>query len=407
MAQRYATEHLSPTDLAGAGNAAADVVRGHVGPYIRHSAGGPARSRHGFTAANLLDAFDLADRATAREQVSAEAVVWWALRNDPANEVRERFAFDPDDPEENAWLRTEAIRGIIGSRRTDFELWDRFGFAITSRIGNRVLATTISADEHSTTPPASGGLSDAQRAGRWSAYEELMHEFFHLVEHPAHIRARANSDMGSALNEGVTDILTEDTFNATVGAVRRNASVIAQVEGTPPPPGTVVPESLLRPRYGIAYPSEVDDVRNAMGTVSLDGFRAAYLTGHVEYEGLEASGTTRTPVAAGTGQGLDVPPRVATLAALSHMCGVTEARIRAANPTVTSWTTLPRRLNVPGWREHIVVGTPAGMLESLADIAAQHDVAVADLNANNTHHAAWPALTVGMRVLIPPRGFRP
>ncbi|MGF1521667.1 MAG: hypothetical protein ACFBSF_05030 [Leptolyngbyaceae cyanobacterium] len=406
MARQYTTQRVSPTDLQGAGNAAADVVRRHVGGYIQNSVGGPARARHGFTAgANLLDAYDPADRATAGEPISAEAVIWWALANSPTASVRRAFAFNPDQEED--WLETVAIPAIVGSRRADFELWDRFGFAMVGRLGNRTLATTMPPDGFSQTAPGSGGLAPAQRAARWASFAELMHEFFHLVEHPAHIEARLNSDLGSALNEGVTDILTEDTYNSMIASVRRDAAIIGRVEGAPPPSGTVVPARFLPARYQIAYPDEVADVRSALGTVSLDGFKAAYLMGHVEYEGLEPSGNERTPVAAGTGQGLDIPSSVTTLTALARGSGNTEAAIRAANPGITAWTPLPRRLNVPGWREHIVVATPRGRVESLPQIARQHDVTVADLNAHNRHHAGWPTLTAGMKVLIPPRGFRP
>ncbi len=408
MARSYTTDRVSPADLEGAGNAAAGVVRSHVGSYIRNSVGGVARSRHGFRAgANLLDAYDPADRATAGEPISAEAVVWWALMNSPTAAVRSRFAFDPSDTEEEDWLENDAIPGIIGSRRSDFELWDRFGFAMVGRLGNRTLATTMPPTGASTTAPQGGGLSPAQRGARWSAFAELMHEYFHLVEHPSHERARNNSDIGSALNEGVTDILTEDTYNNTVNNVRRDATIIGQVEGSPPGPGTVIPTSLLPANYQIAYPDEVADVRSALGSVNLDGFKAAYLMGHVEYVGLTPGGSTRPSVAEGTGQGLDIPSGVTNLADLSRASGQSEANIRGANPQVNSWTPLPRRLNVPGWREHIVVASPRGTAETIGQIARQHDVSVADLHFHNNHLSGWPNLTAGMKVLIPPRGFRP
>jgi hypothetical protein len=108
-----------------------------------------------------------------------------------------------------------------------------------------------------------------------------------------------------------------------------------------------------------------------------------------------------------TGQGIDIPTSVTTLADLARSSGNTKMEIWSANLGVTSWASLPRRLNVPGWREHIVVATPAGTTESLTQIARQRDVSVADLNAHNRHHPGWPTLTAGIMVLIPPRGFRP
>ena len=408
MAAQYAAHHVPPSDLQGAGNAAADVVRSHVGGYIRNSVGGPTRIRHGFTAGtNLLDAYDTTDRQTAGERVSAEAVVWWAVRNTPAANTRSTFAFNPDNRSENNWLANTAVARIIGTRRADFELWDRFGFAMVGRIGNTTLATTMPDTSLSTTAPSGGGLSPAHRALRWSAFAELMHEFFHLVEHPSHVHARENSSMNSALHEGVTDILTEDTYNSKVSSVRSDAALITRVEGAAPAAGITIPTSVLPARYQIAYPTEVADVRAALGSMSLDSFKAAYLAGHVEYEGLEPSGADRTPVAMGTGQGVDIPPSVTTLAALATASGNSQMRIWLANYWVTSWAPLPRRLNVPGWREHVVVATPGGTTETLAQIAAQRGVSVADLNFHNRFQSGWPTLTAGMKVLIPPAGFRP
>ena len=233
-----------------------------------------------------------------------------------------------------------------------------------------------------------------------------MHEFFHLVEHPVHEAARRASPLDSALNEGVTDLLTQDTYNATVGRVRRDPAVIAAVEGRAPASGAAVPERYLPRRYTIAYPAEVADVRGALGSVNLDGFKAAYLTGHVEYLGLLPSGAERTPVAAGTGRGIDLSSAaVHSLADLVRRTRVPRRAITAANPGVR-WSPMPARANVPGWREHLVVAS-AGLSETRDQIAAQHDVSVADLNANNTHLPGWPLLPAGRRVLVPPPGFRP
>ncbi len=409
--RRYARGATPTTDLAPAGNAAADVVRGHVGGYIRNSVGGAARIRHGFVAgANLLDAYDPSDRATAGEPISAEAVVEWALRNSPAAAVRSRFAFNPDDSDESRWLRDTGIAAIIGGRRTEFELWDQFGFAMVGSVagpmGDRVLATTVPPAGLSGRRPPAGGLSPAQRGARWFAFQELMHEFFHLVEHPVHETARQASSLDSALNEGVTDILTEDAYNSTVARVRRDPAVITAVEGRAPARGAAVPERYLPRRYPIAYPDEVADVRGALGSVNLDGFKAAYLTGHVEYVGLLPGGADRPPVAAGTGQGIDLhSAAVFTLAQLSRRTGVAKRLITGANPGVR-WSPLPARANVPGWREHVVVSS-SGLSETRDQIAAQHDVSVADLNANNGHLPGWPLLPAGRRVLIPPPGFRP
>jgi hypothetical protein len=408
--RRYRSDRVAPADLEGAGNAAADVVRRHAGRYIRHSVGGAARSRHAFRArgagANLLDAYDADDRRASGEPISAEAVVWWALFNSPTAAVRARFAFDPGEDEAGDWLENDAIPGIVGSRRADFELWDRYGFAMVGSVGRRTLATTIPEAGLATTTSA-GGLSVAERSLRWSAFAELMHEFFHLVEHPTYERARDRSTIGSALNEGVTDMLTEHTYNANVARVRSDASTIAQVEGRPPPAGASVPRTVLPERYAIAYPDEVAMVRAALGSVSMDGLKSAYLMGHVEYVGLTAAGATRPSVATGTGRGLDVPAGVRTLADLARASGRSEAEIRSANPQVTSWGTLPRRLNVPGWREHIVVAAPSGTVESPRQIAAQHQVSEEDLEIHNNHNPSWPNLTAGMRVLVPPAGFRP
>jgi hypothetical protein len=255
------------------------------------------------------------------------------------------------------------------------------------------------------TKAVGGKLSPAERAFRWTSFETLIHEYIHTVEHPAHERARRASPFDSALNEGVTDLLTEEVYNAVAGSVRNDQALIDKVERGGPAPKPV-PVSVLAKSYAIAYPDEVADVRAALSGVSMDGLKASYLMGHVEYVGLEASGADRTPVATGTGQGLDLPAAVTSIAQLVTQSGVAEAAIKAANPQVKSWAPLPRRLNVPGWREHIVVADPtSGTVETLAQIAAQRDVTEADLKRHNGHQPAWPTLGAGTKLLIPPKGL--
>ncbi len=416
---RYNAHHVQTLDLEGAGRAAVEVAQRHLGPYIRNAAGAATR-RHEFRgyatgadpaargSANLLDAYDPDDRRSAGVPISAAAVVWWAVLNDPASAVRGTYNFSaPSGSQEETWLDQVAVPAIARDRRADLELWDRFGFALAP--GSRVLATTLP-DSGRSTRPGAGGLSPAQRSIRWSAFAELIHEYIHTVEHPVHAQARGLSSIGSALNEGVTDILTENVYNNTVATVRTDPTLIEMVEGTPPTGGASVPRTYLPNQYQIAYQTEVADVRAALGSASLDSFKAAYLMGHVEYVGLEPSGADRAPVAEGTGRGLDLPASVTTMAQLASTTGVGQRAIRRANRQVTNWATLPRRLNVPGWREHVTVAFRRGgrdVIETPAQIAAQHGLTVEDLNRNNRHIAAWPTLSAGMKVLIPPRGFTP
>jgi hypothetical protein len=155
--------------------------------------------------------------------------------------------------------------------------------------------------------------------------------------------------------------------------------------------------------YNAGYQQDVNLVLGILPHVGESGLRAAFFQGHVEVLGLLPDGSFAPPVAAGTGGGIQVPAGVTTVAQAVTRFGVTEAALRAANPGLPP-VNLPPRINVPGWREHVVVSSREGATETVEtkdQIATQNGLVPADLDAANPG-MAWGALAAGSIVLIPP-----
>lgn len=131
--------------------------------------------------------------------------------------------------------------------------------------------------------------------------------------------------------------------------------------------------------------------------------RAAFFQGHLELIGLAPDGTMVTAATIAERDTIAVPAGIATIAALAAAAGLSEAEVRAANPSIT--TSLPPRVALPGCREHRVVEvspTSGGhATEGRREIAAQNGVSEADLVRANPGITSWAGLTAGQRILIP------
>lgn len=416
--RRYATRRVPMTTFVGPGEAAKRVVDAQFGSYGAAAAlsGPQARNRaaFAFSAAgpgrNLLDAYSRADRALVNMAVSAEAVLWWMVQRDRAADLQNAVNFVPRrGSDEEAWLASAVITPLAtGPRRADLELYDQFGFAITSETAtgeSRIVLPSTLPEGLSTDAPATGGPSPAERAARWEGWKTLVHEYIHTLEHPTY--SRAKDEASGVLTEGVTEYLTKQVLDTALPTVAGDAALRASVEGEPglDPPGPDILATTYP--YNSGYAQDVSVILRILPHVGDAGLKAAYFQGHVEYLGLTPTGGLLTPVAAGTGGGITVPAGVSSLAALATRTGVSEEDLRAANPDLpVSGTPLPSRVNVPGWREHIVVEavdlinattTP----ETKAQIAAQNGLVESDLDPANPG-VNWTGLSAGDRILIPP-----
>jgi hypothetical protein len=207
----------------------------------------------------------------------------------------------------------------------------------------------------------------------------------------------------------MTEYFTKQVLDRGIPQAQADEALRRQVEGLaasdPAPPLT---PDVMAPTYdyNATYRPHVDRILQIRPTVREEGLRAAFFQGHVEYLGITTAGQPGAPVAAGTGGGITIPGSVTSLADLSALTAVAEADIRAANPSVTSWSSMPARAIVPDWREHRVVEAGDGITrtaETPEQIATQHGISATELErVNQPLIGRWPNLRGGDRVLVPP-----
>jgi len=401
---------LSMTELEGAGRAAKSVADARYGDWLTAAALTPTQRavQHNFEFRGsdpnqtLFDAYDPAQRAAVNLDIDAEDLASWIANTDDAA-VAEQAShnFNPDrGGEEETFFWDEVVTPFATAHQTDLETYDTFGFALT---GDGVVVTPSSV-EAGLSDTASGGVpSPAERAAKWSAWKILVHEYFHVVTHPAFRRAAGSN---RNLKEGFTEMFTKETLQAELPRARSNTALRTEIEGGDygKPPASVV--GGYSPGSYADYLSHAEAVRDSAigGVGGQNAVEAAYFQGHVEFLGLNPDGT---PASARSGPAHEaaVPAGLTTLAELATASGLSESEILAANSGMAAGDPLPARIILPGAREHTVVESrgpadPSGEIESRAQIAAQNGVTEAALTQANPR-VDWTALTTGQRILIP------
>jgi hypothetical protein len=415
-AASYSARRIPTARFEGPGEAAKVVTDQVVGAYTASAALTPtqaaARHAHRFSASgsgrNLLDAYDPQDRRLTGSAVSAESVLWWMVDQGNAPSIKEAQNFTPSDwNAQEKWLYHQVINPVARSRGADLRLFDRFGFALAPGRG-RVLIGAM-ADAQGGNPGNAAPTPLEERIALWDGWQTLVHEYIHTLEHPTHLSARGASPASTVLNEGMTEYFTKQVLDRGIPQAQADEALRRQVEGLaasdPAPPLT--PDVMAATyNYNATYRPHVNRILQIVPTVREEGLRAAFFQGHVEYLGITTAGQPGAPVAAGTGGGITIPSSVASLADLSALTAVAESDIRAANPSVASWSSMPARAIVPDWREHRVVQAgegSTGTAETPDQIATQHGISVSELErVNQPLIGRWPRLRGGDRVLVPP-----
>ncbi|WP_091724623.1 DUF4157 domain-containing protein [Mitsuaria sp. PDC51] len=399
------TARVPIADLEGPGNAAKKVVDRHFGDWISVAALTPSQSsvRHGFAfrasgaGKNLFDANDRAQRALANLPIDAHDLAGWMAETFGADAMKPHNFSPTRGGEEQAFLETEIVTPFVNAHKPDLELFDLFGFALTDPSTGKIVIGTATSPGLGTAPGSGGAPSEAQRSLRWSAWETLVHEYIHTLEHPVFHTAGGASNR--IMSEGFCTMFSEEVLLDQIPKAPKNAALRADIEGghfPEPPAGTVPP---FEAGSYAEYLKHATAIRTAVGDSAV---KAAFFQGHVEFLGLTPGGATASPVVAADRDLVTVPAGIATVSELARAAHVAEADIVAANPGLSAGSPVAGTLHVPGAREHVVVEAGAGGSETQVQIARQNGITVAALTDANPA-ASWGSLAAGTRLLIPKR----
>jgi hypothetical protein len=338
---------------------------------------------------NLFDAAD----TKARKPDAFQAAVFIALSDPNCKALVEQHHLDRgrSAPEEEFFF-DQVCKPFSDAHKPPLEKFNRFGFSQAK--GGKVLAQTTLDDPlfpNKETEP--GEPSPAHRHLQWKMLRTLVHEYIHLLEHPAFTEARGGNDI---LREGFCEMFTEEVMvPATAAAKGGDARIRIAVEGGDYPKGfspSLIPDYAPAKQYA-EFVTAAKGVRDALGAGGPAAVKAAFFQGHVELIGLTPDGTLAKPASARDEDLVRVPPVVHTPFALAVMTGSSPEAIIAANPKLRPDGPLPKLVHVPGCRYHKVVeaveaepgpgAKAARQAETTEQVATQNGVTVADLERAN------------------------
>lgn len=367
------------SDFEGAGDAAKEVVDQKYHQYV-HSAAGPTPNFNFITSGpnqTLWDATDPDQRIRADAEIDQSDLAGWIASTDSACQAAQAsHHFNQDvEGEQQDFFRNEILNAFVTANDADLYLYDQYGFAISA--DGIVISTELdtSLDQTST----GGEPSQAMRATQWGAFHTLVHEYIHQLEHPNIHGAREDGDFNSRIiGEGFCEMYTKEVLQEVLPTADSNVNLITLIEGgiyTPP-----TTQAMIGPYSAGSYAQYLSHAENIRNEIGVEGAKAAYFQGHVEYLGLDHEGEFIAPR---SGSALAIPPGINTMPQLSTATGVPVDDLKSANDMTEDDIPLPMiRAEMPGCSEHTVVFA-GGDSETLTDIATQHGLPEASIERAN------------------------
>jgi hypothetical protein len=261
---------------------------------------------------NLLD-------ASARPGISAGNLMRYLVNNQQElGVVRARHNADHSRSQEQQ-IVSDFMRDYIahGSNRQRLEVVDRGWPALNA--GGVV-----------SIQPYEGATPSATRRIRWAAFQTMIHEYFHSLNHPNYYRYAGSlgEDQESVLVEGGASLMTDTTWRRIYPSrIRSSATLRAAVEGQPASfDSSVIPP--IRERH---YHPQLEQCRRIEQAFGPANFRAAFLTGRMDLIGYEMVGP-RSAAGATATQRYTVPPtRVRTLADVAYQTQTSVEQLAGLN----------------------------------------------------------------------------
>ncbi|MEI2692751.1 MAG: hypothetical protein V9H69_24720 [Anaerolineae bacterium] len=146
--------------------------------------------------------------------------------------------------------------------------------------------------------PFEGATPAATRRVRWQAFQTMIHEYFHTLNHPNYYRYAGDlgGDDRSVLVEGGASLMTDHAWGRIGPAIPGSAALRAAVEGSALAHSAAVIPPIGDTHYHPQF-EQARDIETAFGRAN---FEAAFLTGRMELIGYERRGPASAGAATAT-----------------------------------------------------------------------------------------------------------
>ena len=195
--------------------------------------------------------------------------------------------------------------------------------------------------------PFEGPNAAATRRIRWDAFQTMIHEYFHSLNHPNFYRYADSlgGDDRSVLVEGGASLMTDYVWPRVLARIRSDAALRTSVEGRPAP----FDGSVIAPIADVHYHPQFEQAGDIAAAFGGENFRVAFLTGRMELIGYTREAPATGVAAAGT-QEYVVPPRgVRTLADVAYQTQTPIDELARLNALAPNAAVTPgQRLRVRG-----------------------------------------------------------
>jgi hypothetical protein len=362
------------------------------------------RRNHQFTASgpdpNILDVANPADRQKGGFPVNGRDTAKHMVANDDAcKKVMTQYAFDPytGTDDEAICLSSEVLDPFYAANKDNLDECDRLGYWMANPDLGVVFAPRYLAGWD----PKDGDNVLAVWERKAVAYQKLIHEYIHVLQHP--LVPYATSPTGqnpprgtNTVKEGVCEYLTTKVMTHLARKPVDELDAIAvRFEGSPAGSGrgSALRASLQKYAPPSDYTDAVDKVRQAIAVMGSDnGLLAAFFQGHTEYIGRYYTRKWLDGVlesSPGGPRSMPFPEIFESLDALAAATGRGVDQIRKDNPKLTPAPPFGgQQIHLPGFHGHLMIVDTSGdeeACETWAMISAQHDIPadrIQQLNGN-------------------------
>lgn len=187
--------------------------------------------------------------------------------------------------------------------------------------------------------PFEGATPAATRRVRWKAFQTMIHEYFHTLNHLNYYRYadQLGGDDRSVLVEGGASLMTDHAWDRINPTIAGDAALRSVIEGS----AMAFSAAVIPPIAGTHYHPQFEQARDIERAFNRANFEAAFLTGRMELIGYERRGPASAAAATAT-QRFTVPPSgVRTLADVAYRTQTPVSLLASLNGLAVNATVTP------------------------------------------------------------------